>query len=105
MIGWVTTGQEMVRENKIHIIDLFSCSPRSNGTTSTQINSTTEGNMVTKMKRANWETIWTYAAEVEECRAVERAEGPGAEELLYVGTLFQNEAVSEEARVIFYIRE
>lgn len=61
--------------------------------------------METKMKRVNWETIWTCAAEVEECRAVERVEGPGAEELPYVGTLFQNEAVSEEARVIFYIQE
>lgn len=49
--------------------------------------------METKMKRANWETIWTCVAEVEEYRAVEGVEEPGAEELLYVGTLFQNEAV------------
>ena len=61
--------------------------------------------METKMKKANWETIWTCVAEVEECRAVEGVEEPAAEELLYAGTLFQNEAVSEEARVIFYIRE
>lgn len=61
--------------------------------------------MGTTMKKANSETIWTCAVEVEECPAVEHVEGPGEEELQFVGTLFQNEAVYEEARVIFYIRE
>lgn len=61
--------------------------------------------MGTTVKKANSEIIWTCAVEVEECRAVELVEGPEAEELQFVGTLFQNEAVYEEARVIFYIRE
>ena len=60
--------------------------------------------MGTTMKKANSE-IWTCAVEAEECRVAEHVEGPGAEELQFVDTLFQNEAVYEEARVISYIRE
>lgn len=65
----------------------------------------TEGSMVTKTKMAT-SAIWTCAAGVKECRVAEHVEGAGVEELLlFVGILFQNEAVLEEARVTFYIRE
>lgn len=62
--------------------------------------------MGTRMKKANSETIWACAVEAEGCRVVVRVEELVAEERLrFVGTLFRNEAVSEEPRVTFYIRE
>jgi len=62
--------------------------------------------MGTRMKKANSETIWACAAEAEECHGAVHVGGPGAEEhRRFVDTLFQNEAVLEEPRVTFYIRE